>query len=392
MPILALLAILAAFPPLAIDMYLPALPEMQAQWGVTYNEVSRSLTVFMLTFSAFLLVHGPLSDRFGRKPVLLGGISIFVVGSALSFVSTSLSMFLFARFLQGVGAASASSLSLALARDLFDGAQRQKILGYIGVLMMFCPMIAPTIGGGIIKFVSWRWIFVVQIIFAVVAMYGVSRIKEPLTEFTQGGFFSVAKRYVVMLKNVRYVVLAVAFATISLPHFGFIGGSADIYINRFGISEQEFGLFFAINGVGFMIGSFTCTRVSDLIKPMHILVGSLCLMFLAGLGVHTLGGQTPWSLAIPMFFSAIAVGFSRPVGNAMILDQVETDIGAAAGVMTFMLFIVGSISMETISLDWGNKPLVLGTLALVGASIPLVTLFICKITGVQIRSSVVLKK
>ncbi len=392
MPILALLAILAAFPPLAMDMYLPALPLMQEQWGVNYNEVSRSLTLFMLTSSVFLLVHGPLSDKFGRKPVLLGGISIFIVGSGLAALSASLDMFLTARFLQGVGAAAASSLSLALGRDLFDGTQRQKILGYIGVLMVFCPMIAPTVGGLIIKFVTWPWIFVVQILFALVSMYGVYRLKEPVTEFTQGGVLSVIKRYIVVISNVRYTVLAIAFATIAVPNFGFIGGSADIYINLFGLSEQQFGLFFALNAIGFMVGSFTCTRICDRVQPLHILLIALGMMFVAGLVIHALGGTSPWSLAIPLFFSTVAVGFSRPVSNVMILDQVDKDVGAAAGVMTFFLFVIGSFSMEIISLDWANKPVTLGTFALIGASIPLITLFLCKIFGVKIRSSVVLRK
>ncbi len=387
MNVLALLALLAAFPPLTIDMYLPSFPILQEAWNVSYSEISRSLTIFMIAFSSFLLVHGPLSDRFGRKPVLKYGILLYILGTIMCAMSNSLQTFLIARALQGAGAAAASALSLAIAKDLFEGVQRQKILGYIGVLMTFCPMIAPTIGGAIIQFLSWRWIFILKIFVAIIALYGVSKIEEPLTEFTKGGVISVAKRYIVVFKNVRFTVLAIAFATVVLPHFGFIGGAAGMYMNGFGVSEQAFGLYFAFNAMGFMTGSFVCTQIGHLIKPMQNLIFSLCTIFTAGVTLHILGGTAPWTLALPMIFSSFAVGFSRPVGNSMILDQVNQDVGAASGLMTFLMFAVGAIAIEIISMDWPNKPVTLGSMAIVGALIPLITFVIFSKKGIIIQSS-----
>ena len=385
MPNLILLSLLAAFPPISIDMYLPAIPTLQAAWGEPFSVVNHSLVVFIVVFSVCLLIHGPLSDRFGRRPVLLAGIFLFILGSGLCAASTNIHMLLVARAIQGAGAAAASSLSLALSKDLYDGIMRQKILAYIGVIMAFAPMLAPTLGGLVLKFASWRWIFVCQGTLALVGLYGVLRLKEPLTQFTSGGALAVAGRYISVFRNGRFTVLALAFALMILPHFGFIAGCTDIYMNQFGMSEQRFGVYFAINALGFMLGSFTCTRLGSSFRQLHILYFSLCLIFVAGALLLLLGGTTPNAVAGPMVLVTFAVGLSRPVSNSMILDQVDRDVGAASGVMVFEMFFVGAMAMEIVSRDWPDKVVVLGTLGLVGALIPLTTLLVMRfVRGVRL--------
>lgn len=381
MPNLILLSLLAAFPAMSIDMYLPAIPMLQETWGVPFGVVNRSLVIFIVSFSVFLLVHGPLSDRFGRRPVLILGILLFITGSAACALSPSISLLLVARATQGAGAASASALALALSKDLYEGADRQKILAYIGVIMAFCPMLAPSLGGLVLKFASWRWIFATQAILALVGLYGVYRLKEPLTEFTKGGALSMAGRYVAVFRNVRFSVLALAFALIGLPHFGFIGGSTDIFINGFGVSEQTFGFYFAVNAMGLMVGSFACTRLAGSFSPMQILYFSLFAILGAGVMMLLLGGSSPLTVTIPMVCVTFSVGFSRPIANSMILDEVDRDVGAASSVITFEMFFVGAMSMELISLEWENKVMVLATLALAGALIPAVTLLGMRFAG-----------
>ncbi|MDC0335697.1 multidrug effflux MFS transporter [Pseudodesulfovibrio sp.] len=374
MPNLLLLALLATFPALSTDMYLPAIPTLQAMWGISLAEANLSLVVFFLAFSGCLLIHGPLSDRFGRRPVLINGILLFVVGCGLCAVSNSITMLVLARMVQAAGAAAASALSLALCKDLYEGAMRQKTMAYIGVILAFSPMLAPSLGGLMLQVASWRWIFVCQAGLACIALYGAFRLEEPLTEFTAGGALAVAGRYIQVLKNKRFVVLALAFAMMTLPHFAFIGGSPDIFITGFGVSEQAFGYYFGLNALGVLLGSFACTRLTGRIKSGRLLVISLFGIVGGGLLMLLLGGQTPLAVVIPMFCITFSTGFSRPISNHMILDQVDSDVGAASSVLTFEIFFVGGAAMELIALDWPSKPMVIGVLALIGAIIPLGTL------------------
>ena len=378
MPNLILLSLLASFPPLSTDMYLPAIPTLQSAWNISFATANLSLVLFMATFSVCLLIHGPLSDRFGRRPILIYGILLFIAGTALCAVSNSIDMLLVGRCVQAAGAAAASSLALALSKDLYSGPERQKILAYIGVIMALAPMLAPTFGGLMLKFASWRWIFVTQAGLALVGLYGVYRLKEPLTVFTKGGILAMAGRYVSVSKNLPFTVLSMGFALMVLPHFGFIGGSTDIYMNGFGMSEQTFGLYFGFNAMGFMLGSFACTRLVGVYKPLHMLYFTIGAFFCAGLLMLIMGGQTPIAVAIPMVFITFCVGFSRPISNSMILDQVDTDVGAAAGILTFELFLIAAVSMQLISFDWGDKPRLLGWAALVSALVPLAALQLVK--------------
>ncbi|EGB16538.1 major facilitator superfamily MFS_1 [Pseudodesulfovibrio mercurii] len=374
MPNLILLALLAAFPPLSTDMYLPAIPTLQTLWGISYATANLSMVLFMGVFSVFLLIHGPLSDRFGRRPVLIGGLLLFIIASFGCALSPSIGFLLAFRCLQAAGAAAGAALALALSKDLYDGARRQKILAHMGVIMALAPMLAPSIGGLMLKFASWRWIFVVQAGMALIGLYGVLRLKEPLTEFTRGGFLAVAGRYRLVLGNLPFAVLATGFALMSLPHFAFIGGSADMYINTLGLSEQAFGIYFGANAIGFMLGSLVCTRMVGTYKPLHMLYATFAFLFASTILMLILGGRTPLTLALPMFCMSLSVGFSRPISNSMILDQVDTDVGAASGILTFEIFFVAALSMQLISLDWPDKPMVLGVLGLLGTAIPLLSL------------------
>jgi DHA1 family bicyclomycin/chloramphenicol resistance-like MFS transporter len=378
MPNLILLSLLAAFPPLSTDMYLPAIPTLQALWGVSFATVNLSLVLFMATFSVFLLIHGPLSDRFGRRPVLMVGIFLFIAGTSLCAASQSIAMLLAGRCVQAAGAAAASSLALALSKDLYSGHERQKILAYIGVIMAFAPMLAPTIGGLMLKFASWRLIFVSQSCLALVGLYGVYKLKEPVTRFTSGGFLAVAGRYLTVARNLPFMVLSLGFALMVLPHFAFIGGSTDIYMNRFGLSEDVFGYYFGFNALGFMLGSLACTRLAGVYKPLHMLYFTIGTFFLGGVLMLVLGGDTPYTVAAAMICITFSVGFSRPISNSMILDQVDTDVGAASGILTFEIFMIAAVAMQLISLDWADKPMLIGMGAMISALVPLAALQLVK--------------
>lgn len=376
MPNLALIILLAAFPALSTDMYLPAIPALQQLWGIPLAEANLSLLAFFASFSVFLLIYGPISDRFGRKPMMLYGIILYILGSWACALSGSIWQLVGARVVQGSGAAAASFMSLALAKDLYEGLERQKVLAYIGVIVPLCPMLAPMIGGWMLEFFSWRWIFGLQGASALVAIYGAVKLVEPQFERTSGGPLAVARRYLVLLGNRRYVIYTLVFSIMPISFFSYIGGSAAVYMNDWGMSAGRFGLYFGFNAFGIMLGSLATSRLCVGIEGVKILRVGILGIILGGVAVLVWGSQSPESFALTMFIVSFCNGLTRPLSNHMILEQVDKDVGAASAVMTFGLFMMAGLTMEGITLVGGNKIAIIGILAILGGSLPLATLLL----------------
>ena len=371
-PIILLLALLSAFPPLATDMYLPALPLLQREWQVSLVTANLTLVVFFLTYCAFLLVYGPLSDRYGRRPPLVVGVSLFIVACLVCGLADSAAMMIFGRFLQGAGAAASSAIVFAISKDLFTGPQRQRVFIHIGVIVATAPMIAPIIGGWIVTLVSWRWIFLLQALLGSVALVGVVRMDESLRPTGEPPTIGqVAASYLRLLANYRYILVLLTVSIPCVPAFAFIGGSADLYITRLGFSEQVYGYFFGFNALAFVLAPLAFSRAVRRVPLFRLMPLALCGMLASALLLVCPFLPMPWRLTLPMFTLTFCYAFCRPAGNNLILEQVDRDTGAASSLMVFGHFMIGSTAMAVFSLDWPDK---LTTLAVMGVAAVAVSL------------------
>lgn len=360
--LLLLLGLLTAFPPLATDMYLPAIPLLQKVWQQPLSIVNLTLVGFFVSYCVCLLIYGPLADRFGRRPPLLAGIGIFILASLLCALSNSIISLIVLRVFQAAGAASASALALAISKDVYQGYERGRILAYIGVIMALAPMLAPVIGGWLMTWFSWRWIFVTQGLLGAVAWVGVFRMPETLKTRSTTGALKTAGIYLQLLRNRRYIGFALMMSIIVLPHFAFIGGSADIYITRLGFSEQVFGYFFALNAAAIMAGSIVCTRLVHRVAAKRLLTVGFGGILIGSAGMLTGGLPGPWGLALPMVVVSFSFGLSRPPSNNLVLEQVDQHAGAASALFIFIYFMLGAFAMWLISLDWPDKIYTIGLL------------------------------
>ncbi|WP_300158604.1 MFS transporter [Solidesulfovibrio sp.] len=371
MKMLILLGLLSGLPALSTDMYLPAIPTLQTLWGISLAEANISVVAFFICFSLCLLVHGPLSDRIGRRPVLLWGLGLYVASCFACALADSIWVLIAGRATQAVGAAAAAALSLALAKDLYSGVRRQRVLASIGVIMPLCPMIAPMIGGELLLVMSWRGIFVCQGATGLLVFLGCLGLEEPLDSFTSGGFWPVIKRYGVLFRNTRFIMLNFALTFMGLGYFGFVGGSSSIYINGFGVSEQAYGFLFGLNGFAIMAGSLLSARLCASVTATALLRCSLAGMAAASTVLAATGGPNPTAVALCMFGITVFYGMSRPISNHLLLELVQQDVGAAAALMTFSLFVWGAVAMLVISCNWESKAGMLGWLGVLGAGVPL---------------------
>lgn len=358
--LLLLLALLSAFPPISTDMYLPAIPLLQKAWHQPLAMVNLTLVGFFVSYCVFLLFYGPLSDRFGRRPLLLVGIGIFILASLLCALSNNVVSLIVFRVFQAAGAASASALVLAISKDVYQGHERARILAHIGVIMALAPMLAPVFGGWVLTWFSWRWVFLIQALVGAVGWFGVFRMPETLKTPSATGVLKTAGIYLQLLGNRRYVGFALMMSFIVLPHFAFIAGSADIYITRLGLSEQVFGYFFALNAAAIMAGAFACTRLLGRVGSRAIMTAGFAGILIGGIVMLTRWLPGPWGLALPMAIVSFSFGLSRPPSNNLVLEQVERHAGAASSLLIFIYFMLGAFAMWLIALDWTDKIRVIG--------------------------------
>jgi DHA1 family bicyclomycin/chloramphenicol resistance-like MFS transporter len=368
---IALLALLAAFPPLSTDMYLAAIPLLVDSWQQPLATVNLTLVGFFVTYCGFLLVYGPLSDRYGRRPPLLIGLGLYVLASLLCAVADSIEYLIVARILQGAGAASASSIAFAICKDLFDGNLRQRIFLQLGVIVAAAPMVAPVIGGWVIELFSWHLVFVLQAGLGMIAFVGVWRMRESLLELNTENLSKIFRSYMRLAGNKQFFLLTLAFACLGIPFFAFIAISSNIYINDLGYSAREYGYFFACNASAFMIAPVLFSKIAGRLQLRHLLTISYLGVLVSSMPLLASQIPQPFRIVVPMWLLTFFFAFGRPPGNNLILEQVERDVGAASSLMVFFFFITGACSMWFVSLGWQDTIQVLGVMGICSATLTL---------------------
>jgi DHA1 family bicyclomycin/chloramphenicol resistance-like MFS transporter len=372
-PIILLLALLSAFPPLATDMYLPALPLLQRELHASALTINLTLVTFFMTYCGFLLVYGPLSDRYGRRPPLLFGVGLFIVACLICALSRSAGMMIVGRVLQGAGAAAASAIVFAVSKDRFSGVRRQQVFIHIGIIVATAPMIAPILGGWIIKLLSWHWIFALQTLLGIIAFVGVWSMEESLTQRTLPGLREVAASYLRLFRNGRYFALLLTLSFTCVPVFAFIGSSSEIYITRYGYNEQQYGYFFGFNALAFILAPLSFSRAVRHIGITRLMPLAFSGMLITSILLLCPWIPAPWRLTLPMFALTYCFSFCRPAGNNLILEQVDRDAGAASSLMVFFYFMIGALAMWFLSYDWPDKVTMLGWMGVVSVTCTLVS-------------------
>jgi DHA1 family bicyclomycin/chloramphenicol resistance-like MFS transporter len=214
--LIVFLVVISAFPPLTTDMYLPALPTLAAEMHATDADANATLIMFFIAFGVSTLVWGPLSDKYGRRPVLIVGFLLYLAGSLLCALSGSIAMLSLSRLLQGVGSGSGMAVSGAIVKDVFEGRRQEGIFAIIQSMIMIGPVAAPSIGSLIIGIGGWRGVFFVQAVIGVCVFVGALIYKETIREKNTFGVLRSLARLGSLMSNVRFAAIIVLFA---LPSF-----------------------------------------------------------------------------------------------------------------------------------------------------------------------------
>lgn len=354
------LTLLETFVALSTDMYLPALPPMAKYFGAPMSQVNLTLALFFVFFAAGTLIWGPLSDKYGRRPIVLSGMAIYTVASILCAVSTDISQLVVLRVVQALGAGAGSAVGMAIVSDAFEGKAREKILALVQAMFVFAPALSPIIGAFLLERTSWRGIFVALSIVGIVCLVGALAYEETATVRDDGGVLQSLGRLGVVLRNPHFSALLVIFSLPLFATMAFISSSSYIYQDDFGLSSQTYSFFFLFNALGMLVGPLLYVKLSARFARFKIVSACFAVMALGGLLVVLLGGLSPFVFAPCLVVATIAAVAIRPPASVLMLDQAQGDAGSASSLMNAGMWAVGSAGIVVASLSLGSLVHVIG--------------------------------
>ena len=354
--LVAFMALMNMFIPLSTDMYLPALPSMNSYFGSSSTITNLTLSAFFLFYAVGILFWGPLSDKYGRKPILLVGSIIYAASSIACALSVNIYFLIIARILQGIGAGGITSVSMAIVKDAYSGKKRESVLAICQTIAGLAPMIAPIVGGLILSFSDWRGSFWARALISLVNLGFSVLFQETLKDEDRynGTLFGSIGRLIVVSKNKSFIVPALIFSISSLPFMGYIAVSSYIYVDYFGLSAQVYSYFFAANALLSIVGPYIYVKfLSNMDKKLFASM-IMAISTLSGVLVMTLGTLTPMLFWFSFLLMSLAGTVIRPFSTNLLLDQQENDTGSASSVIGTLFTILGSVGMSLASIPWGN--------------------------------------
>ena len=264
LPLILCLGLVAALAPLSIDMYLPSFPTIREEFGTTAAQVQLTLSGYMLGFTLGQLGYGPLSDRFGRRPVLFSGIALFIVMTILCATASSIESLSVYRFLQAVGGAAGTVLSRAIIRDQFSGTYMARAMSVMLMFILLAPMISPVIGGYLLVWIGWRAIFwtlvICGLLAIVVVMIGIPESLPPGRR-SQPGIRPLLRGYGRVLTHrqaLGYVLSGgISFGAL----FAFLSGAPFVFIEFYGVAPEHMGYIFTLNVIGVLAGGWLNSKL-----------------------------------------------------------------------------------------------------------------------------------
>lgn len=344
------LVIISAFPPLTIDLYLPALPQMVEVFNTDQSMVNLTLSSYFVTYAVGLLFWGPLSEKLGRKPILLIGIASYMVASLLCAMTNSIEQLIGARIFQAFAGSAITVIATAIVKDLYDGREREKIMATIMSLVIIAPMVAPVFGAFLLKIASWRMMFVTLAVFGAFASVLALCYRETLESKYQGSIFRSWGRLAVVMKNRSFIKLLVIFSITPMALMGFLAAGSYIYINDFGLTEQQFSYAFAFNALCASFGPTLYMKLSYRMSVQKVISGCFTLLAIAGIFTLTVGGLSPWFFMFIAAPATLMVIIMRVPGTNLMLNQQDQDTGSAVALIQFFSMICGSLGMVLVSI------------------------------------------
>ncbi|HEV3361161.1 MAG TPA: Bcr/CflA family multidrug efflux MFS transporter [Pseudonocardiaceae bacterium] len=371
--LVVILGALSAFGPLSNDMYLPAFPSISAQLHADASSVQLTLAACMVGLALGQLIAGPLSDSFGRRGPLLVGLAVFTVFSAVCALAPTVYVLTVVRFVQALGGAAGLVIANASVRDRYSGSLMSRFLSLLMLINGTAPILAPIIGGQLLRFTSWRGVFwTLTAIGFVLAVVSALWLEEslPVERRRPAHLSATLRAYRGLLTDRMFVGYALAGGMAFAAMFAYISGSSFVLQNVFGLSPQGFSLVFALNGLGIVLVGQVNGRLVRRVSSRRLLATGLCISATGGLlllfGV-LIGAGLP--VVLPALFLVVSsIGLVAPNSLTMALADYASRAGTASSLVGVLQYIFGGLMAPVVGLAGVGTAL---PMALIIAVLPL---------------------
>lgn len=346
--VIAFLTMVVALGPISTDLYLPSLPAIGEAFGTGTSEVQLTLSVFLVGFAVSQLIYGPLSDRYGRRPVLLLALLIYIAATVACGLAGTIEELIVARFFQALGACAGPVVGRAVVRDVFGRDRSARVLSYMALAMALAPAIGPVIGGYLEMGFGWRANFIALGVFGVLSLVGIwallpeTNLYPDPTAVRPGKLLS---NYASLMRDPLYLgyVFLCTFSYAGI--FAFISGSSFVMIESLGLSPSDYGLSFMFIVIGYMIGTFVSGRFTIRLGLNRIiLIGILfeCAGGFIGLALSMSGVLSVEAVVGPVTLFLLGTGLTMPNSIAGAVGPYPRMAGAASALLGFTQMTVAA--------------------------------------------------
>lgn len=368
-----LITLCVALGPLSTDMYLPALPSLTGFFETSIDKVQLTLSVFFLGFAFAQLIYGPLSDRFGRKPLLISGLSLFMLASIGCIFATSIEQLIFYRFLQAVGSCAGAVLGRAIVHDIYGAKHSAKVLSYISTAMALAPAIAPILGGYLNNLFNWQSIFIFLTIYGGISiLLLIKNVPETCPEEKHHSIHPVLilRNFGFLLSHRSYVGYVLTCSFIFSGLFSFLSGSSFVLIEFLEVKSQHFGYYFMGIVFGYMTGTFIAGHLTLKWGINRLIIWGTSISAIAGIAMNSFALLEIYGVVFiiaPMYFFMVGVGIVMPQTMAGALAPFPKLAGTASSLLGFLQSITAAIVGTVVGHLYTGTPVVMTTsIALMG--------------------------
>ena len=358
-----ILGLLSAIGPFAIDMYLPALPEIGASLGAEVGAVQWSLTAFFVAIGLGQLFYGPVSDMVGRKAPLYGGLTLFALASTGCALASDIQTLVALRFLQGLGAAAGMVIPRAVVRDLHTGTEAARLMSLLMLVFSVSPLLAPLVGSGVIAVAGWRAVFWVVAVAAAAGLVLVLRgLRETRTasDRRESSLASALAGYWLLLRDRHYLGLVFISGCSIAGFFVYLANSPFVLINHYGLTPVQYSLAFSVNAAAFFVAAqFTAYlgRRFGLAPTVKVAVSGAGAVMVTLLAYYLAGGDRLAVLLGLYFVASGLMGLVIPTTSVLALEEHGAIAGTASALLGTLQMLIGAAAMGVVGMFSTGKPL-----------------------------------